>query len=152
MSGSVCGHVYNACIQLYLFIDLSFNNIKNISGLENLLRLKDLSLAHNLIEHVTGLNCLSQLQVLSLGHNLLADLRGTVLYLRQMSNLQSLCLRGNIFSPFSSHISDDADKTLKEYQKFCIAFLPSTLYLDFQMITLEDVSTSISNSSHIHYS
>ena len=97
---------------------------------------------------MTGLDSLSQLQVLSLGHNLLADLRGTVLYLRQMSNLQSLCLRGNIFSPFSSQSCDDADKKLKEYQKFSIAFLPSAVYLDFQMITLEDVSNNYSILGH----
>ena len=124
--------------------DLSFNNIKVIRGLERLVRLKDLSLAHNLIEHVSGLECLQQLQVLSLGHNLLANMKDTVGYLRQRSTLQSLCLRGNKFSPVPAHPGDtEAVREVENYQKYCLAFLPSVIYLDYQMITEEAVSMII---------
>ena len=128
-------------IHLFPPIDLSFNNIRVITGLERLVRLKDLSLAHNLIEHVTGLECLPQLQVLSLGHNLLANLKDSIRYLRQRSTLQSLCLRGNKFSPIPAHPGDtEAVREMEDYQKYSLAFLPSVIYLDYQMITEEAVS------------
>ena len=122
--------------------DLSFNNIKEIVGLDNLTRLKDLSLAHNLIECVTGLDGLVDLQVLSLGHNQISDLSQTVLYLRgALPKLQSLCLRGNEFSPLPAHSNDsDNIQQFDQYRSYCIAFLPSMVYLDYQIIMEEMVS------------
>lgn len=88
-----------------------------------------------------GLITLSKLQVLSLGHNELSDLHGTVMYLRQLPSLQSLCLRGNQFSPVPSHAGEqnNLDKN-HHYQMYCLAFIPSLIYLDYQMIMQEAVS------------
>lgn len=54
--------------------DLSFNNIEVIAGLDKLVSLRDLSLAHNRIRQVEHLDSLRQLQVLSLSSNLLEEL------------------------------------------------------------------------------
>ncbi len=119
---------------------MSFNNIKEINGLETLVNLKDLTLAHNLIQCVGGLESLGKLQVLSLGYNSLTDLKGTVLYLRQMPSLSTLCLKGNDFSPVPPHDEEKGEAgTFRNYHAVCLAYLPNLVYLDYQMIMLEEV-------------
>ena len=109
--------------------------------MEKLTKLKDLSLAHNLIKHVGGLVTLTELQVLSLGHNQLEDLQGTVLYLHQLPSLETLCLKGNMFSVVPSHEDERMEiDVFRDYQMVCLAFLPNLIYLDYQMITDEAVS------------
>ena len=49
------------------WLDLSFNNIARIEGLETLTKLTDLTLFNNNIQKLEGLNTLSRLQVLSVG-------------------------------------------------------------------------------------
>lgn len=120
------------------WLDLSFNNLKEIRGLEKLTKLKDVSLAHNLIKHVGGLDTLTELQVLSLGHNQLEDLQGTVLYLHQLPSLETLCLKGNMFSVVPSHEDERMEiEVFRDYQMVCLAFLPNLIYLDYEMITDE---------------
>lgn len=68
--------------------------------------------------------------------------RDSVRFLRRMTNLQSLCLRGNKFSPVPPNDGANEKKRLEKiYKRYCFAFLPSVVYLDFTMITDEDVST-----------
>ena len=126
--------------------DLSFNNIQEIQGLDKLTKLRDLSLAHNLVNMVQGLESLENLQVLSLGSNELENLQETVLYIRNhLPSLQSLCLRGNVFSPIERHRGEtDIAKLYRTYQLYTIAYLPRLIYLDFEMITEEAVSLFLS--------
>jgi Leucine-rich repeat (LRR) protein len=49
------------------WLDLSFNQITEIEGLESLTRLRDLSLFHNRVGAITGLDGMADLNVLSLG-------------------------------------------------------------------------------------
>jgi len=51
------------------YVDLSFNNISKIEGLETLTRLNDLSLFSNQITTLEGMDTLVNLKVLSLGKN-----------------------------------------------------------------------------------
>ena len=89
-----------------------------------------------------GLDTLTKLQVLSLGHNQLDDLQGTVLYLHQLPSLETLCLKGNMFSVVPSHEDERMEiEVFRDYQMICLAFLPNLIYLDYQMITDEAVST-----------
>lgn len=53
--------------------DLSFNNIEKIEGLENLSKLKDLSLFNNQISKLENMTCLQNLEVFSIGNNQLTD-------------------------------------------------------------------------------
>ena len=55
------------------WLDMSFNNIENITGLSKLVHLRDLSLAHNRIKTVCNLDALPKLQVLSLANNLIEE-------------------------------------------------------------------------------
>jgi hypothetical protein len=138
---------------IFYFTDLSFNNIREIQGLDKLKKLKDLSLAHNFIQEVDGLKSLKELQLLSLGHNELSNLQHTALYLRELCSLQSVCLRGNKFSPTPQHITSGSNsenaETFRQYQMYCIAIIPSLIYLDYQMI-LDDMR-SIACDQHSEF-
>lgn len=50
-------------------LDLSFNRIKEIEGLENLINLEKLYLSSNRITKITNVNHLLNLQMLELGDN-----------------------------------------------------------------------------------
>ena len=158
---------YDACVSTLsctlLPADLSFNNIEEVGGgLEALVGLRDLSLAHNRLTEVTGFATLTRLQSLSLASNRLDDLQQVrepaslsqrcwlpslccvwcvlaaaspsvqVSRLRPLASLQSLCLSGN---PLTS------DPT--SYQHYALAFLPSLVYLDFSMVFTEEVCVSL---------
>lgn len=68
------------------WLDLSFNQIEEISGLETLTKLTDLSLYDNCIKKIEGLETLTQLKVLSFGRNRVKDLETTIQYLKDLKN------------------------------------------------------------------
>ena len=57
-----------------LFLDLSFNNIEVIEGLERLTQLEDLTLYNNRISQLENMDALEKLHVLSIGNNKLSEL------------------------------------------------------------------------------
>ena len=77
-------------------LDLSFNNISEIAGLESLTNLSTLSLFSNRITQLGGLDTLDKLQVLSVGNNLISQL-DNIMYLRPFTRLQAVNLVGNPF-------------------------------------------------------
>ena len=99
-----------------------------IEGLNNLINLKDLSLAHN---HIKGLENMDSLplQVLSIGNNLI-DRLDQLSYLRTFSQLKAVSLAGN-------PVADDTN-----YQSFVLAHLPALVYFDYRLVTDEAVSSA----------
>ena len=60
---------------MWLFhLDLSFNNIEVIDGLDQLTKLKDVTFFNNRISTICNMDSLSELQVLSIGNNKLEEL------------------------------------------------------------------------------
>jgi protein phosphatase 1 regulatory subunit 7 len=59
----------SGCVRLRL-LDLSFNQIRVVEGIDTLVDLRELRLYGNAIQHVGGLACLRSLKVLLLLHNL----------------------------------------------------------------------------------
>jgi len=100
---------------------LSFNNIKEIEGLEDLTNLTDLSLYHNQIEEIKGLDGCKHLNIVSLGHNKIKDLK-QIDHLRKFQNLRCLCLDGN-----------DVCKN-DSYTQHVYAYLSHLKYLDYMLI------------------
>ena len=64
-----------------MWLDLSFNKISKIEGLEHNTKIVDLSLANNQIERIENLDGLTELQTLSLSNNNLSVIND-VFYLR----------------------------------------------------------------------
>ncbi len=52
---------------------MSFNNIEKLEGLENLTKLRDLSVYNNQIRKIENLNTLEKLEVFSIGNNQLTE-------------------------------------------------------------------------------
>ena len=81
------------------WLDLSFNLIRKIEGLEKLEKLTDLSLYSNQIEVIEGLDKLKNLNVFSFGKNLVTNLDETTKYFRNLNNnLQVLNMEDNPFN------------------------------------------------------
>jgi len=80
------------------WLDLSFNMIEEIKGLENLRLLEDLSLFSNRITELRGLDNLENLNVLSVGSNEISNLEDSVKYLHRLrNNLEVLKINNNAF-------------------------------------------------------
>lgn len=118
------GHLVNL-----KWLDLSFNNISVIEGLENLTQLMDISLYNNKISEIQGLDACKDLQCLSIGNN---DVKSLDIchYLRKFKKLHLVNLEGNPV----------CDET--EYKMQLLAFLPSIKYMDYALIQPSDVANA----------
>ena len=111
------------------WLDLSFNMIEKIEGLDTLTDLEDLSLYDNKISKLEGLEQLRNLNVLSVGKNQLEQLDKSVDYLSGLTNnLEVLKIKQNWFK-------EQGDK---EYKGRIIAFLNRLKYLDYELISDAD--------------
>jgi Leucine-rich repeat (LRR) protein len=68
------------------WLDLSFNLIEKIEGLEYCTKITDLTLFSNHITQLSGLENLKELNVLSIGSNKLKNLEDTIKYLQKLKN------------------------------------------------------------------
>ena len=109
------------------WLDLSFNLIEKIEGLETLYQLEDLSLFSNRITKLENLDALINLNLLSVGENEIYSLDDTVKYLAGLkNNLEVLQIKEN---RFKEKIQDG-----KEYKPLVIAYLSNLKYLDYELI------------------
>ena len=111
------------------WLDLSFNRITEIKGLDTLTKLKDLTLFNNFITEVSGLDHQHGLHTLSLGNNKIGSL-DQISKLREFTQLKSLNFEGN---PVCKQ---------EEYRAYTLAHLESLEFLDYSLISSEDVVTA----------
>ena len=109
-------------------LDLSFNRITKIEGLDALTKLKDLSLFNNAIEKVEGMDAqVKTLEHLSLGNNKLESLKDAFAGLRPFHGLRILTLQGNA-------VHEDPD-----YKLYALGRLPWLKYLDHRRPRKEEL-------------
>ena len=75
-------------------LDLSNNLLMSLSGVSQMLALRELRVAHNQITSLDGLQSLVQLTVFDYSHNRVGDLR-EVVRLKQNGNLREVWAEGN---------------------------------------------------------
>lgn len=113
------------------WLDLSFNLIETIEGLDKLTKITDLSFYSNRIKKLSGLENLHQLNVLSFGKNFITtfmDEEGCITYLRTLKNkLQVLKMAEN---PFNRSGTTESD-----YKLYAIEALQKLKYIDYEVIT-----------------
>ena len=83
----------SGCVRLRL-LDLSFNQIRTIEGIDTLVELRELRLYGNALQHVGGLACLRSLKVLLL-HNNALEPPVLDMGLAQLTQLATLRVDGN---------------------------------------------------------
>jgi len=111
-------------------LDLSFNLIDKIEGLDCLTKLTDLSLYSNCITEISGLENLHELNVLSLGKNKIKNYENAINCLKGLKNkLEVLKLAEN---PGTTK-----DNNEFEYKQYAIAYLKDLKYLDYELIEEE---------------
>jgi len=121
------------------WLDLSFNMITVIEGLDNLTKLTDLSLYSNRIERIgNGLNNLVNLECLSLGHNLLSD-TSELAVLRRFKRLRMITLKENQFP---------ADE---EYRNLALAHATELRYIDYEPVDAAKASEAKKMEINIEY-
>lgn len=112
------------------WLDLSFNNISEITGLSGLTKLTDLSLYHNRITRIdSSLESCVNLHVLSLGRNQISDL-AEIHHLRKLPRLRCLNLEGNLICK------------AENYTSYVLAFLSKLRYLDYQLIDAKKIQAA----------
>jgi len=120
-----------SCTQTNLtWLDLSFNKIKKIEGLETLTKLGDLSLYNNEIEKIENLDAQVHLNVFSIGQNQIKKL-DNVMYLRQFKNLRLVNLAGN---PISKE---------HDYRSYVLSHIKDLTYLDYRRVASADVQSAM---------
>ena len=103
------------------WLDLSFNKITKIENLDKLAKLKVLALFSNEIIDVEKLDALQELEVLRLGNNKICN-KACIIYLRKLSKLRTLSLKGNPITRY------------KDFEGYVAAFLPKLMYYEFKMV------------------
>lgn len=109
------------------WLDLSFNLVSQIEGLDKLVNLQDLSLFNNQLKSVSGLDLCRKLNVLSIGNNKIPTFEVVTSYFSKgkgmkFKHLQVLNVAGNPFTKDS------------EYKNHIINSLPNLRYLDYSFI------------------
>ena len=89
-----------------IFIDLSFNNIEVMEGLENLTKLTDVTLYNNRISRIENMDTLIKLHVFSIGNNNLKELENAsylcIVY-RQYDLIINIEIGEGMFFSFRKH-------------------------------------------------
>lgn len=119
------------------WLDLSFNKIKKVTGLDELTELTDVSLSNNQISSLDGLAHLPKLEVLTLANNTVSTL-AEVAKLRYMSSLRVLALAGN---PVERKGAGSLD-----YRGAVLARLQRLQYMDFERVTDDERQAAVESN------
>lgn len=92
------GDIYITDVKNIVSLNASNKNIKDISGIENLIGLLTLDLGNNQISDISVLNGLTNLETLNLSYNEISDIRN----LKGLTKLQTLNLNSNEIGDIST--------------------------------------------------
>ncbi|CAG2119597.1 unnamed protein product, partial [Medioppia subpectinata] len=134
-------NIVNIYSQYAVKLDLSFNIIDNLDGIEKFTNLKELILDNNLIKDDSiKLSYNSSLHTLSLNKNKLTDLERLLTHLSEKCpNLTFLSLLGNNACPDQlSNNSHNDEQDYERYRRYVIYRLPFLKFLDSTRVTGEE--------------
>ncbi|XP_077290467.1 leucine-rich melanocyte differentiation-associated protein-like isoform X2 [Arctopsyche grandis] len=120
-------------------LDLSYNCLVSLNGLNGFPALQDLILDNNRLTEIRPLPYMRNLATLSLNNNLITNLDATLMRIaEQLPNLTYLSLLGNPVCPdqLSDTKTDEAD--YQRYRYYVLHHLPNLKFLDFRRVTSEE--------------
>ncbi|EEZ98550.1 Leucine-rich repeat-containing protein C10orf11 homolog-like Protein [Tribolium castaneum] len=134
-SGQKCQRIPEALVKLYgakvQSLDLSYNELVTLKGLEGFPLLKELVLDNNQLSDSLVLPYLPHLHTLSLNKNNITDIESLVVKIRHnLPALTYLSLLGNKACPNQLSNIDNDDEDYQRYRYYVLHHLPSLKFLD----------------------
>ncbi|XP_013068400.2 leucine-rich melanocyte differentiation-associated protein-like isoform X1 [Biomphalaria glabrata] len=122
-------------------LDLSFNLLESLQGLEHFKFLKELVLDNNTLDNSVDFPVLKELQTLTLNKNKFSDLTDLLDKLvASFPNLTYLSLLGNEACPDQLSSSEKDDEDYQRYRYYVLYRLPKLKFLDSTPVTSSEVS------------
>lgn len=116
------------------WLDLSFNRISVIEGLETLVNLTDLSLYNNRIMVLDGLQNCAKLNIFSIGNNLIRSFEEIIAYFGRGAEKKTRFKYFQVLNVFGNPFTMKGGERDREYEAHLIAHLPNLRYLDYVFI------------------
>ena len=116
------------------WLDLSFNRISAIEGMDNLVNLTDLSLYNNKIAVLDGLFNCTKLNIFSIGNNLIRSFEEIISYFGRSSDKKTRFKYLQVLNVFGNPFTVREGERDREYEAHLIAHLPNLRYLDYVFI------------------
>ncbi|XP_076459871.1 leucine-rich melanocyte differentiation-associated protein-like isoform X2 [Babylonia areolata] len=121
-------------------LDLSFNMIQCLSGLERFIQLKELILDNNELSDDTVFPCLRSLTTLCLNKNRFENLDPLLHQLKEkFPQLHYLSLLGNIACPNQLSSSEKDEEDYQRYRYYVLYHLPYLKFLDSSAVQQEEL-------------
>ncbi|KAK8728285.1 hypothetical protein OTU49_009213 [Cherax quadricarinatus] len=112
-------------------LDLSYNSIRSLDGLNKFPFLEELILDNNYLDDSVIIPCLHTLNTLSLNKNKITNLEKLVEQIREhLPNLRYLSLLGNEACPDQLSSADKDEKDYRRYRLYVLNRLPTLKFLD----------------------
>ncbi|BFZ17620.1 hypothetical protein BsWGS_20659 [Bradybaena similaris] len=122
-------------------LDLSFNKLRSLHGLEHFQQLRELVLDNNELNDTVVFPHLKDLHTLTLNKNKLTDLHGLLEQLiGQLPSLTYLSLLGNKACPNELSALDKDDEDYLRYRYYVLYKLPGLKFLDSTPVTAAEVA------------
>lgn len=120
-------------------LDLSFNQIQSLDGLEMFLHLTELILDNNELNDSIKFPEMLVLQTLSLNNNKLTNLEMLINQIKtKLPNLEYLSLLGNIACPNQLSDVEKDEEDYQRYRYYILHHLPKLKFLDSKVVTQEE--------------
>ncbi|XP_022081346.1 leucine-rich melanocyte differentiation-associated protein-like [Acanthaster planci] len=120
-------------------LDLSFNHIRSLEGLERFVKLEELILDQNELTDSVVLPHMSKLHTLVLNKNRIKDLESLMDQLKERCpNLTYLSLLGNEACPNELSSTDKDEDDYQRYRYYVVHRLPGLKFLDSRQVTQKE--------------
>ncbi|XP_068183542.1 leucine-rich melanocyte differentiation-associated protein [Antennarius striatus] len=121
-------------------LDLSFNQLRSLTGLKMFTELEELVADNNLLGNDLSLPRLPNLHTLTLNKNKLTDIEGLLEHLADVTpSLGYLSLLGNEACPNQLVSLDKDEDDYQRYRYFVLHKLPHLKFLDTRKVTMKEV-------------
>ncbi|XP_076461091.1 leucine-rich melanocyte differentiation-associated protein-like isoform X2 [Babylonia areolata] len=122
-------------------LDLSFNRIRRLEGLEQFTSLKELILDNNELGDNTVFPCLKSLTTLFLNKNQFLELEPLLMQLKNcFPQLHYLSLLGNAACPNQLSSTEKDEEDYQRYRYYVLFHLPKLKFLDSSMVQLSELT------------
>ncbi|XP_072439410.1 leucine-rich melanocyte differentiation-associated protein isoform X3 [Chiloscyllium punctatum] len=120
-------------------LDLSFNLLRSLEGLEEFICLEELILDNNLLRHDLQLPRLPHLHTLTINKNQISELDSLLDHLAEVVPwLKYLSLLGNEACPNELVSLDNDESDYQRYRYFILHKLPKLKFLDARKVTIKE--------------